>query len=872
MVCSIAAGRAAGYYISEQSRYYTGGKEPLGRWFSPSGELGLTDGAEIDDELFTRLHGGQDSGGRFLARFASGTRHNRVPAYDLTFSAPKSVSIVWALSNEVIRQNIEQAHEQAIRAALIVLEDEAAFARRGKGGVSLESVRLAGAIFQHGEARPTENSLGELESDPQLHSHAVIFNLARRNDESYGAIDGRHLFKWKMAAGAIYRAELATRLNELGYAIERSDDKGLFEIAGIPRATLEAFSRRRQEICAALAEKGLATSEAPNLAAAVTKASRKSKIDNGPASERHEAWQKRADEIGLTQNYLAQLRNENRIIEATDFRHDVESLSRLTEHEAVFHRQHIFAEIAAQGVGRGFRAEQIKQAAHELLSHDELVELGKDKLGFTAYSTKEMIATENELVHLAIKLANRSFSPASHALVKQLATESGLNAEQSEAAYKMAGSEALIVFQGGAGTGKTSTLLPVVKAYAAKGYKVIGAATAWRAARQLGNECQVEAKAIDKWLAEAKAGKAPINSQTAMVIDEAGLLSSRQMCDLLAMVDQAGAKAILCGDEKQLQAVGAGPGLRLVSQHAKSIGLDTNRRQKEAWAREMVSNFAKGHSDKAIAALDLHGCLHWAKDKEAAYQSAIKQWRQQQEANPEQSSVVLAVANHDVRKLNLAIRDNLKQRGKISAAEFSIQVADRSGKLNWLSLSVGDQVEFLRRNDQLSVINGDNGKIIAISQESPGHLRLRLAMQGRKIEFSTRDITDSKDRIKLAHAYARTIHNAQGLTADNAVILASQSMTRNQIYVAASRARNKTTIIIDQSAIDQQIRRKAQNHGRDLGHEPDKQERLAALANAWSREEEKASVLSLLSLPENVVQSVKISKGTERIAEREKYL
>jgi ATP-dependent exoDNAse (exonuclease V) alpha subunit len=178
-------------------------------------------------------------------------------------------------------------------------------------------------------------------------------------------------------------------------------------------------------------------------------------------------------------------------------------------------------------------------------------------------------------------------------------------------------------------------------------------------------------------------------------------------------------------------------------------------------------------------------------------------------------------------------------------------------------------VEFLRRNDQLRVINGDNGKIIAVSQESPGHLRLRLAMQGREIEFSTRDITDSKGRIKLAHAYARTIHNAQGLTADNSVILASPSMTRNQIYVAASRARNKTAIIIEQSAIDQQIRRKAQNHGRDLGHAPSKLDRLAELANVWSREEENVSALSLMNLPEKTARTVNVPQIIKKNFEKE---
>jgi conjugative relaxase-like TrwC/TraI family protein len=263
MVCTVSAGTASGYYLSEQARYYTEGKEAIGRWYAPSASLGLSDGAEIDDSVFERLHSGLDEVGRPLTQNADGSHANRVAGYDLTFSAPKSVSVIWALEITDRRNAIEAAHDIAVRKALDTVNANAGFTRRGKGGERLEPVQMTGAIFRHGESRPTDQPNGTIEADPQLHSHVVVFNLAHRDDGTWGSIDGRHLYRWKMAAGAVYRAELASQLQTLGYAVERTDEKGLFEIAGVPQSVRDDFSGRRREITAALKAQGLESADAP---------------------------------------------------------------------------------------------------------------------------------------------------------------------------------------------------------------------------------------------------------------------------------------------------------------------------------------------------------------------------------------------------------------------------------------------------------------------------------------------------------------------------------------------------------------------------------------------------------------------------------
>jgi conjugative relaxase-like TrwC/TraI family protein len=873
MVCSIAVGLAAGYYIGEQSRYYTTGREKPGQWFAPSGALELTDGAEIDDQLFERLHAGQDSGGRFLARFASGTRHDRVPAYDLTFSAPKSVSLAWVWSDAEHRLAIEEAHDKAIRSALGILENEAAFTRRGRGGASLEKVSLAGAIFQHGEARPTEDKVGEIVSDPQLHSHAVIFNLAQRQDGSFGSLDGRQFFGWKMAMGAVYRAELAFRLQEIGYQIERTDEQGLFEISGFSREVIEAFSHRQQQIKSALAEKGLTSAEAPNLAAAITKATRLSKVDRSPDFDRHQEWKIRGEEAGFTAERLEALREVGRErLSSDDIYIKSTAMEQLTEHEAVFKRQHVLATAAAKGTGRGIDAKAACQMADELLADREIIELSTDKLGLKSFSTREMLAVEREVIDLSARLSKRNFVRIDESLLTKFIAEAGLDDDQAAAVAHITGKEAIAIFQGGAGSGKSYSLKAAIKTYEAEGCQVIGAATAWRAARQLGDECQIEARAIDRWLAESKSEKSPINSRTVLVIDEAGLLSSRQMREVLALADETQAKIIFCGDERQLQAVGAGPGLRLVAEQIDSVRVDKNRRQKEAWAREMVNNLANGDAEKAVAALDENKCLHWAKGKDAAYKITIEKWQSHVIKHPDKSCLVLAASNGDVRRLNQEIRGVLKKQGKISTKEITVQAADRSRSIAPLPLAIGDKIEFLCRNDRLGVINGDKAKIIAVSQEPKGHARLKVEVKDRQIEFSTKEIIDNRGRIRLAHGYASTIHNAQGLTVDNAIVLASPAMTRNQIYVAASRAKERTEIILEQKAIDQTIRQQVKLVEKPFNRIPLLPERLSFIAKFWSRSEEKVAAMDFVKQTKLVEpKALTIGREAGKVASYREY-
>src|ERR1700736_551023 len=251
MVATIAAGTTAQYY-SKQSEYYLGGREPAGCWISATNNFGVTNDSTLDDALFKRLHAGFDEDGQSLLT-NSGDVTRRVAGIDLTLSAPKSVSIIFALADEETRRAIEAAQHRACEVTIAFLDRHAAFCRRGRNGLHLERASLTVASFQHGEARPVAHDDGKIFADPNLHTHNVILNCAVRADGTIGALDARHLFAQKMAAGAAYHLALATELQKLGFAVDEVGKNGIFEIAGVPTDLREYFSTRRREVEAAVA-------------------------------------------------------------------------------------------------------------------------------------------------------------------------------------------------------------------------------------------------------------------------------------------------------------------------------------------------------------------------------------------------------------------------------------------------------------------------------------------------------------------------------------------------------------------------------------------------------------------------------------------
>lgn len=861
MVATVAAGTSASYYLA-QIEYYAGGREPAGRWLLAAPGLDVVAGTPVAPADFERLHAAQDRHGRPLLD-NDGGRTERVRAYDIAFSAPKDVSVLWGLADAELRTAIEQAQEAAVAAAFRLLDTEAAFCRRGKAGRVREAVRLTVALFRHGESRPAEHEDGLTFSDVNLHHHGCVIALAQRADGSFGTPDGKAFFAWKMAAGARYHLELSARLQRLGFAIEATGSNGLFRIVGVDPALCRYFSARRHEVEGELAAAGIAHSaDAPALAAAKAKTTRAAKVGD-VEGDRHALWRERSAARGFEAEQVVEAalqasREPARSLtpEQTEvlIRARVDAVPHaLTETQSLFEHRHFVAGIAAALVGTGADAERAEAELARLVAEGAVVALGRDgRWPHPIYSTPEVIAIERALHAMAEDLAVRRVGVALDPIrIDDRIRDADLNPEQAEAVRQATGPAVIGIAEGAPGSGKTTLLRPVAEHWTEAGWRVIGAATAWKVARALHDDLGIEARAIDSWLAGADHGQPFLSDKTLLVIDEAGLLSSTQLHRILLEVQRARAAGHevalrLVGDRKQLQAIG-GPGLRIVADVVGTARVDTIVRQREAWAREVVTHLGQGRATEALALLDAHGAVEECANPKATAAAMVAAWSAARSAQPDAPApLLIARTNAQVQALNIGVRAALRRDGILApedAATFTAVTG--SGRVHRLDLAPGDRIRFLTRLDALGVVNGTEAILTGIetpdASDPDASPRLTARVGHRDVSFSPEDLADARGRIRLSHAYASTIYGSQGTTTEAALVWADTGLDRHDAFVAMSRTRGQTRVFVDRMSLEAQLR---QDRPLDDRTRPsDIAERRAVLARGMSRSGERASTL-----------------------------
>lgn len=847
MVATIAAGTAAGYYLA-QSEYYLGGSEPPGNWIAAGDRMGIGAGATVERESFERLHAALGPDGKPL--LTNGGRLDRVPGYDITFSAPKSVSVLWALSDPDLRAKIEAAQQKAVEAAIALLERNAAWSRRGRGGIRSERVELTAAAFMHGEARPAPHEDGSVFGDPQLHTHAVILNLARREDGTVGALDGRRLFAWKMAAGAAYHLELASGLQALGLSIRDIGKNGVFKIAGVDEALCRYFSARRGEVEALLDEAGTQSAAAPALAASIAKTSRSAKTIQ-PSIDRHALWRERAASRGVEVERLAvnvlQVDNASAdIVErpAPPQRPLAEIAAELTRHQSYFDRRQLIAAVATGLVGSGAGAADAEREADRLVASGDLVELRPDAIGERRYSTPEMIRIEREVLDLSMRLAAAPALSQATERLRNLAEGHGLSEEQTEAVLSVARQGRVAVMEGAAGSGKTTTLRPLVEACRAAGLTVIGSATAWRIANQLGADLGIVSRATDSWIARRQTGTRFADRNTVLIVDEAGQLSSRQMHALLAEAESSGARLILVGDRRQLQPVGAGGALSIVARAVEVAEVRRVVRQREKWARSAVMALMDGRTGSALRAYERKGLLHYANSARKAVEVMIDAAEEASFADSGQMPLLLGRTNAEVRRINGEVRRRRRERGLLRGEDMAMSAVTPSGHSHDLPLAAGDHIRFLVRNDRLGVVNGSTATLTAIEPNDDA-VRLTARIGDREVTFDASELADAAGRLRLGHAYASTFYGAQGLTSERAFVLLDPLADRHDAYVALSRTRGETRIFVDRTAVDAAMREGRQLSRRVAAPEQSDADRTKWLGRQLSRSAIKGTTLDL---------------------------
>ena len=423
--------------------------------------------------------------------------------------------------------------------------------------------------------------------------------------------------------------------------------------------------------------------------------------------------------------------------------------------------------------------EQFDRVMGAVRASPELVALGKDGRDQERFTSRDMIAVENRLERAGDELAGRG----EHGVADRhrdaaigAASAKGLilSGEQRDAFDHITGAGGLASVVGYAGSGKSAMLGVAREAWEGQGYTVRGAALSGIAAENLEGGSGIQSRTIASLEHAWGQGREQLGPRDVLVVDEAGMIGSRQMERVFAHARDAGAKVVMVGDPEQLQAIEAGAAFRSVTERHGAAEITEIRRQREDWQRDATRALATGRTGEAIHAYDGKGMVHAADTREQARGELIDGWDRARKAEPDKSRVILTHTNAEVRELNEEARGRLRATGDLGEdVTFS---ADRGAR----QFASGDRLMFLRNERSLGVKNGTLGTIETVT---PDRMRVRLD-SGRSVAF------DTKDYAAVDHGYAATFHKAQGVTVDRAHVLATPGMDRHSAYVGMSRHRD----------------------------------------------------------------------------------
>lgn len=463
-------------------------------------------------------------------------------------------------------------------------------------------------------------------------------------------------------------------------------------------------------------------------------------------------------------------------------------LSQLTRLEVDFSRQQL-ATMAANATGN---ATEFMGLLAKIEGGGELVPVPgmADR-----YTTKTMMRIEAEMADAGETMAATYSHPISAKGERMRDRATGLGQEQREALKHVTNGGALACVVGYAGTGKSTMLGEARKAWEASGYRVIGAALSGIAAEGLQAGSGIESRTIHGLQWALAHNRETLTAKDVIVIDEAGMVGSRQMHAVLTQARAAGAKVVLVGDPEQLQSIEAGAAFRSLIDRTGAARITTVRRQREAWQQQATTDLADGKIADALSAYDRAGMVR-DHHEGTALPSMVSAWAEGYRDRPEASRIMLASTRREVASLNAEARKAMRDAGKlgadveIGACEESMDAPRRDFRLQ---LAVGERLLFTKNDRRLEVKNGTLGTL-----ERIGDGRLVVRLDGEKARRVEVDLATYHN---LAYGYAVTIHKAQGVTVDEAHVLAGRNMDRHGAYVALSRHRDSVALHVDRDKI-----------------------------------------------------------------------
>ena len=875
----ISASQAQEYHRAEfanaKDNYYTEEDRVRGEWHGRLAERWGLKG-EVNEAHFARLSEGQHPHtGEQLVHHQTPREYVRPDGehvrtmehragWDATFSAPKSVSLTALPGGD---ERIRMAHRESVSIALDKMERYVQ-ARIG-GTLPAETTgEWIAARFEHDSSRPVNGY-----SAPQLHTHAVIFNITETRDGVSHALQPQELFRTQRYATAVYRAELAVRLQDLGYEIERGEH-GSPEIKGYSQEYLEASSPRRAQIEKHMEEHNVSGAEAAQIAAYQTREKKQDQSREEVLAQHQvmaEKYGSQPQKVVARAHQSENAEQVERITPESAEKAIQTAVNRNMEREAVVDERAILADALRYGMG-SLRADEAHAEFAKSIEAGHLIEVAARPGGAGhAYTTPEMKELEADVLrHWSEgRDKHQSLAPdgiqnaalASHAHLKE--------SQQSVVRAILNNRDQVMGLEGAAGTGKTTALEAVCDAAKQAGFEVEGLAPTSRAAQNL-ESAGIETKTMARHLTEGQ--RETSNSPCLYIVDESSMASTRQMHDFLKSI-HAEDRVLFVGDTRQNEAVDAGrPYAQLQEAGMQTAQLTEIIRQQDAALKATVERLSMGDVEGAIRSLAAQGRVHEYTEREERIQAIARAYVEQPE-----NTLVISPDNASRLEIATTIHAEMQKLGKVSQEEQQVTVLvarqnitseDRLWAQNY---EPGDVLRYTRGNQTIDVaaremvwvsatddhenlitVERENGELITYDPRKVNGVTVyqeaeRSFAEGDRIQFTTafhpqkianRELgtiaaLDEAGNLKLQmdsgrtvdfnlhqhphldYGYAVTSHSSQGETADNVLIHVDSEhahkglINSRMAYVAVSRARFDAQIFTND----------AESLGRELGKE-----------------------------------------------------
>jgi conjugative relaxase-like TrwC/TraI family protein len=701
-------------FASEKQNYWSRDQQGHSEWQGKLAEQWKLTGS-VESEHFARLSEGQHphTADQLVRHQVSRTYEGKFgkevtsaehrAGWDATFSAPKSVSLTALVGGD---ERVREAHRESVRTALRELERYTQ-ARIGNVHAPETTGKFVAATFEHDTARPVDGYAA-----PQLHTHAVIFNVTEQANATTRSLQPHELFVSQRYVTAVYRSELAMRLQMLGYELEHGKH-GQPEIRGYTKEYLEASSPRREQIKDHLREQGIDGAAAAQIAAHHTR-DRKELLSPEEVLQRHRELAAQhghqadrvvaqAREHGQHQMQQPEMKAQQAVTWARDH---------VFERSAVQDRRAILETALARSMGETTHA-SIRQEFQRRIDTGEFQEISDVRAG-KQYTTRTMVGMEREIIDRMLEGNQRYYSdPMLVSPPIRIATEDRhpeLNPSQLQAVDEILLSrEKIVGLDGIAGAGKTTTLAVIREGAELDGYRVEGFAPTSRAAQKLG-EAGIETSTLQKHLAR---GQQPGTGEKRLyVLDESSLASTRQLHDFIERL-HPNDRVLLVGDRRQHEAVEAGrPFAQLQDAGMKTVKLEEIVRQKDPELKEVVQQLARGDVREAINNLDQQGRVHEIRGHEERISAIAKEYTR----SPE-NTLVVSPDNRSRMEINERIHGELQRKGLVSGDEHLIRTlvarqeltgADRTWAAKY---EVGDILRYSRTSKETRIRKGQYAQV-----------------------------------------------------------------------------------------------------------------------------------------------------------------